>query len=115
MDRAMPRTARDRTLMPSGPLKKMLARVFDSMREEDRKRMSKPSYETKRRDFVFHMTDWLQDLEELSELYANPGKHRSREACVKLISILGHLVPHLNTAGRLLLDHISDPFADEYV
>jgi hypothetical protein len=57
------------------------------------------------------MTDWLGDLKELNALYTHPEKADLHEATVLIIGFLYHVIPHLNAAGRLLLDHISDPFA----
>ena len=62
-----------------------------------------------RRRFAFHMTDCLGDLEALVELYEN-GEQDKDKAAQKVAGILYHAVPHLNAAGRLLLDHIPDPF-----
>ena len=111
MDRTMSKTDK---LTASEPLKRMLAKVFDSLQEEDRKHLSKELFEIKRQDFVFHMTDWLHDLEEIMDLYEHPEKYKTREAAIRFIAILVHVIPHLNAAGRILLNQISDPFADEY-
>jgi hypothetical protein len=68
-------------------------------------------YQRQRHDFAFHMTDWLTDLKELNELYAHPEKAELDKATISIIGILYHVIPHLNAAGRLLLDTIPDAFA----
>lgn len=92
----------------------MLGRVFDAVRHEDRKSKRSADYKERRSDFIFHMTDWLTDLRELQELYAHPTKVEVQKVSISLMSILIHVIPHLNAAGRLLLDEdgIGDPFAE---
>ena len=93
-------------------LVELLNRVFDRVREgclpesEDASR-----YEAWRRDFVFHLTDWIADIERLRGLFASPRNYDVEAASTLIVSFLIHVIPHLNAAGRLLLDEISDPFA----
>lgn len=96
---------------PSPELKKLLGKIYDSMRGELRKTLVPATYKERRLDFIFHMTDWLSDLDQINDLYRHPEKAKVDDACVTIIGILIHIIPHLNTAGRLLLDEISDPFA----
>jgi hypothetical protein len=94
-------------------LESLLSKVFDSCREGLAQELSKAEYEQRRHDFVFHMTDWVTDLFEYADLVKHPEKHKKDEASEFLIGFLYHVVPHLNAAGRLLLDEIKDPFAGE--
>jgi hypothetical protein len=57
------------------------------------------------------MMDWEGDLQELAKLFRNPDLSDEETASALVIGFLYHVVPHLNAAGRLLLDEISDPFA----
>jgi hypothetical protein len=92
-------------------LKRLLERVFVAAAErkddEDRK-----AYEKRRWEFVFHMTDCLPDLKKLNELYEHPDKAKLKDASIRIIGILYHIIPHLKAAGRLLLDEIPDAFED---
>jgi len=94
-------------------LRKLLGRVFDSGQEGLRAELPADEYERRRHDFVFHMTDWTKDLADYANLVDHPEKWKLKEATTFLIGFLYHVVPHLNTAGRLLLDEIKDPFAGE--
>jgi hypothetical protein len=98
-------------LFPSAELERILGEVFDDFRDDLRKTESAADYETKKFDFVFHMTDWLGDLKELNELYEHPERADVQKTCILLIGLLSHVIPHLNAAGRLFLDEIPDPFA----
>jgi hypothetical protein len=93
-------------------LRQLMERIFDSCRTGLRKELTPAQYDQRRFDFAFHMTDWLSDLDELNELYEHPENADVDDACVSVISILVHIIPHLDAAGRLLLDEISDPFVD---
>ena len=98
----------------SSELQETLGRIYDSICGSDRKRQSAAYYKRRRFDFVFHMTDWLRDLEGLKELYDHPEKADIKEARTFIIGFLIHVVPHVSTAGRILLDEIADPFAEDY-
>ncbi len=88
------------------PLGKLLAHIYDDFHE----RKSSKSYAQKRRDFVFHMTDWKSDLGKLVNLLLHPEKHDRDAAGVIVAGFLYHAIPHLKAAGRLLLDKIPDAF-----
>src|SRR5439155_8797625 len=103
------RHARREPMLADPKLRKLLGKVFDLMRGDERKAGDQDAYKTHRLDFVFHMTDWLKDLEELRELYEHPEKNTPEEASTRVIGFLVHVLPHLNAAGRLLLDEVSDP------
>ena len=61
------------------------------------------------RDFVFHMTDWHDDLAKLAALYANPGAY-SRETWNEVVfGFLAHAPGHLMAAAKLI-DTLMDPF-----
>ena len=68
----------------------------------------------RRRDFVFHLTDWCENLDELFDLYHHPEKYKPAEASKIVMGFLYHAIPHLKTAGRLLLDEIPDAFANDW-
>src|SRR5947209_2895462 len=89
----------------------LLETLFDSQREEWKDELPSEEFEQRRHDFVFHMTDWKDDLERLAALFNNPDQQDEESASVFLIGFLYHVVPHLNAAGRLLLEEIGDPFS----
>jgi hypothetical protein len=87
-------------------LEKLLRKVFDRLQD-----VEEPlSHDEMQRDFVFHMTDWRQDLEQLASLYRSPEDYSPREASRVIAGFLYHAIPHLKAAGRLLLDDIPDAF-----
>jgi hypothetical protein len=85
----------------------LLRQVFGEVRDR-----AEPGYEKHCDDFVFHMTDWLHDMEGLQRLYRELNDS-STDAAEFVIGFLCHVIPHLNAAGRLLLGEISDPFKHE--
>jgi hypothetical protein len=99
---------------PQPELTKLLGKVYDSMRRDERKSVDRETYQRLRFDFVFHMTDWLNDIHRINDLYSHPERFSTHDATTQVIAILVHVIPHLNAAGRLLLDEVSDPFADMY-
>ena len=91
---------------PTPALKHLLEAIFDNCRD-----VEDPLRNEERRDeFVFHMTDWLSDFQRLKKMYDQPKKVDVEKASTFLIGFLYHVIPHLNAAGRLLLDEIPDPF-----
>ena|SRR5438105_6415294 len=93
-------------------LVELLNKVFDRVREGHLPPSEEGTqYEMWKRDFVFHVTDWMADSERLRALFASPRDFDVEAASNLIVSFLIHVVPHLNAAGRLLLDEISDPFA----
>lgn len=99
--------------MPTPELERLLARMFDHYRSEERKSADPEEYEVWRRDFAFHMTDWLGDLERLSALFKDPKSFDTRQSRDIVVGFLIHAIPHLNQAGRLLRDEIPDIFIDD--
>lgn len=94
---------------PSAELQRVLRSVYNQYQRLD----SAADNDAARRDFVFHMTDWINDLEQLAALYADPKKLDKDAAGSVVFSFLIHAVPHLMEAGRLLEGHdIRNPFVD---
>lgn len=60
-------------------------------------------------DFIFHMTDWYEDLIRLSQIYLNPGKHSQREWNSSVYGFLIHAVGHLLAAAEIN-NTLFDPF-----
>jgi hypothetical protein len=88
-------------------IEELLDRVFDELQTvEDGEK-----YEEEKRQFIFHMTDWIDDLQDLIELYEQ--ERYEGNAAQTIAGFLYHAVPHLNAAGRLLLNHIPDNFTDD--
>lgn len=68
----------------------------------------------KRRDeFVFHVRDCKGDFVEMAQFFQSPQDFSEKEASRLIVGMLYHVIPHLNRAGRLLLDEIRDPFVDD--
>jgi len=84
----------------------LLRAVFDDVRAN-----GLPDDEKRRDEFVFHMTDWLDDLTVLWELF-HSQKVSADVAAQRIVGFLIHVTPHLNAAGRALLDGVPDPFSD---
>jgi hypothetical protein len=86
-------------------IKSLLRAVFGELREED-----DPDFEKNRDEFVFHMTDWLDDLDAFREMLRTSDVTKEI-AARQIVGFLYHVTPHLNAAGRLLLDGVPDTFA----
>jgi hypothetical protein len=93
-----------------GYSRKLLEKIFDSVSE--RGAMPSAEYQARKRDFVFHLADCRDDLGRLTELL-NAEAASERDA-IALLSILYHVIPHLNAAGRLAWGKVSDPFASDW-
>ncbi|SRR5260370_15429052 len=83
----------------------MMGQVYDELQSIDGTAANAEA----KRQFIFHMTDWLDDLGSLVKLYEE-GNLQKDEAASTVAGFLYHVIPHLNAAGRLLLDHVPDPF-----
>ncbi|MBY0524099.1 MAG: hypothetical protein K2R98_11910 [Gemmataceae bacterium] len=92
----------------------LLGKVFDDARQGLRKEVGQAEYKRRRDDFVFHMTDWLHDLEGLWSLSQQPEAFDIDRATTMVIGSLYHMIPHIKAAGRLLLDEVPDAFADDW-
>jgi hypothetical protein len=88
--------------------------VYDDAQRGEKKRLGREEYARRRQDFVFHMTDWLNDLDMLQAIYRKPEDCDVKETTIDIMGILYHVIPHLNAAGRLLLDDVPDAFRDLY-
>lgn len=88
----------------------MLGRIFDDARQGLRNELTPEEYERRRGEFIFHLTDSADDLQRLADFLWSPTTPDDEAATTALVGILYHIIPHLNTAGRLLLDEIEDPF-----
>jgi hypothetical protein len=98
--------------MPTDPqLERLLGLIFDGAREGLREELDPDEYQKRRHDFVFHLADWQDDLERLATLFKHPDQQDEDSASELVIGFLYHVIPHLNAAGRLLLDEVKDPFA----
>ena len=93
------------------PLEELLGKIFDGAREGLRENIEPEEYARRRRDFIFHMSDWKSEIQRLADLYQKPEGHDENAASDFVIGLLYHVIPHLNAAGRLLLDEVLDPFA----
>jgi hypothetical protein len=98
-------------------LRDLLGQVFDQaqsgLRSELAEQGRAEDYDRIRHDFVFHMTDWLDDLTKYHAMAEAPEVWKIDRATTFVIGFLYHVVPHLNAAGRLLLDEIADTFAGD--
>jgi hypothetical protein len=92
--------------MPSKDLRKLLTTVYNQLQRLD----DSAANAVARQDFVFHMTDWLDDLDRLKMILDHPDQVDRRKAASEIAGILYHIIPHLKAAGRLLLDNIPDAF-----
>jgi hypothetical protein len=92
---------------PSPELQRLLRAAYDYYQKLDDRAANAEA----RLDFVFHMTDWIADLERLAALYARPEEFDKHTASGVVFDFLIHALGHLLAASRLLLNQVSDPFA----
>jgi hypothetical protein len=92
--------------MASKDLQKLLASVYNRLQRLDDRAANAEA----RQDFIFHMTDWLYNLDYLTAIYDHPEQWNPNEAGREIAGFLYHVIPHLKAAGRLLLDKIPDAF-----
>ena len=85
-------------LRPSPELRIVLSKVYDAFQKLDDSKLNALC----REDFVFHMTDWLRDLQQLNHVYSGTTAVKTQEASDAVYGFLIHAVPHLMAAGRLL-------------
>ena len=52
-------------------------------------------------EIAFHLTDWLADLKELQDIYANIENVTNDELTVFFYQFLSHVPNHLNAAKKL--------------
>ena len=91
-------------------LEQLLSKTFDDLQSGLRKEVGREEYERRKHDFVFHMTDWKDDLEQYAALVQCPQLHDQEAATALVVGFLYHAVNHLRAAAQLLLDDIGDPF-----
>ena len=91
-------------MQPSDQLKTAFAAVFRVMNEE--------SGEQKEHDFVFHLTESVQDLAAFADLCRNPDRYTPEETKKIVAAVLYHAAGHLAQAARLY-DYFADPFKDD--
>jgi hypothetical protein len=72
-------------------------------------RQDQSDFVKKQDEFVFHMTDWIDDIHDLLRLYTIDAT--VEVAARQIVGFLAHVVPHVNAAGRLLMGDVPDPFA----
>lgn len=89
-------------------IEQLLQDVFDGASDDTE--LAPEEYARRRAEFVFHLRDCKRDFEEMARLFQHPEQHDEEEASRLVIGMLYHVIPHLNRAGRLLLDEIADPF-----
>jgi hypothetical protein len=82
-------------------LPRLLARIYDNYQKLDNAAANKMC----RRDFVFHMSDWEEDLRALAELYEHSEKFSKSDAEQVVAGFLYHATAHIMEAARLLLDY----------
>jgi hypothetical protein len=86
---------------PSKELQKLLASVYNYYQHLDDRAVNAEV----RRDFVFHMTDWLDDLDRIKAVYDHPEPSDRRAAAQDIAEFLYHVTAHIMEAARLLLDY----------
>jgi len=84
-------------------LKELLSATFDRFHDGLEKEVSAEVYARLKFDFVFHMTDWQDDLAKLSDLYTHPEKWPKDKASDAVASFLIHAPWHIQHAQKLLL------------
>ncbi|MEW5976653.1 MAG: hypothetical protein AB1898_12695 [Acidobacteriota bacterium] len=63
------------------------------------------------KDLAFHMTDWLDDLNEIVKLYGNISRATDEQLRKSIIQFLVHVPNHLAAAKKLIgLGSIEDVF-----
>ena len=88
-------------------VRKQLQKIYEGAHEP-----SEHGYADKKAEFVFHMLDWKDDLDELANAYSN-AESMSDEAFEKAVtSFLYHAAPHIVEAAKLY-DYLPKPFGAE--
>lgn len=81
-------------------LEQHLLEFFKQMAETKKKN----NYDSENESFVFHMTDWKDDLKALHSLYETPSEFSREEAHEILQSFLFHSLPHVLAAAQIYDD-----------
>ena len=96
MRRKMSKKKHRRSDARRATLKQKLGESFERIADTDR-RVRKQ----RRKDFVFHMVDWEDDLFRLAEFFRTPGRYGPRETDRILRRFLHHAPEHIVQAARL--------------
>lgn len=87
----------------------LLKEVYNAYQQQD----TRDDNARCRWNFIFHMTDWIEDLQELTNLYQHPERYDKAAAEQIVFGFLVHAVPHLQAAARNLgvpaHDHFQEP------
>jgi hypothetical protein len=67
---------------------------------------SRKEHQKRQQIFVFNMTDWIENFQQLAQLYAAPDQFSDEEASGIVAGFLNHAPHHLIAASRLLLQHV---------
>ena len=82
-------------------LRQLLASIYNQFQRLDDPATNKAC----RLDFIFHMTDWSDNLRCLADLYKNPKRFSKTDAREIVASFLYHATAHVMEAARLMLDY----------
>ena len=89
-------------------LRELFGRVFDERWSRD----ELSNFDELRDKFIFHMTDAIDDVAGLAELYSSCRDCDSQQASDRLYAFFLHAVPHLTAAGQIF-DFIPQTFAEQ--
>jgi len=64
------------------------------------------NFDADHESFVFHMTDWQDELVELQRLFSCPDEMSQAEANRILQELFFHMLPHLNAAAEIYDDAV---------
>jgi len=62
------------------------------------------NYGSDREKFVFHMTDWQEELDSRLRLFSSPDDYDQDQANHILQELFYHVLPHLNAAAEIYDD-----------
>ena len=89
------------TTTRTAELHRLLANIYNTYQKLDDSAANKAA----RLDFVFHMTDWEDNLRALAELYECPEQFSRADAGRIVVGFLYHATAHVTEAARLLLHY----------
>ena len=70
--------------------------------------------EEERANVVFHMTDWLDELARLTDVFWSPSGFSDEEVYSTLLKFLIHAPEHIAAAAHLMTGYsVDDIFADD--
>jgi len=91
-----------------GELRELFGKVFDA--QWSRKDLD--NYDELRDKFVFHMTDAIDDVIKLADLYRTCQSCDAEKAGQTVYDFFLHAVPHLTAAGQIY-DYIPETFEEQ--